>query len=587
MWSYLQFRYRRATRRARRNLFIYRKWASNYTARHLYGKWHQIKYVRRFLLVWGLIIAVAVIGVAKQIGALDLLASIAVAEPGGTYSEAALGTVNVLNPVLPESDTTADINSLIFSGLTRRDASGGLVPDLATSWSISTDGKTYTFHLRHGVKWQDGVPFTSADVAFTLTAIQNPDSRSPLASSWQDVTVATPDEYTVTFTLPEPLTSFLQSTTLGIIPRHLLENTDPSQLAEAGFNQDPIGTGPFELKTFAPANNGQVDLVANPDYYFGKPKLDGFDFNFYSSAADALQAYEADQVTSIGRIEPENSAADLKARDMTSYTFTLPQEQTLFFSTIDPVLSDKTLRTIISTSLNRSKIMQAGDGGQGMVVTQPILPGQLGYTDQYAQSPISLSQAQAALSSDGWTQGKKDATRVKNGTKLVLSLVTLQGGEQERVAAAIKSQLAPLGINVAITAVDETGLEQSYMRPRNFQMLLYGINIGADPDVYAFWHSSQAKDPGVNLSSYSSDSADKALESGRIVTDPATRAAKYHEFLAAWNQDEPAAVLYQEGYVYGVNSEVMGIAANRLITPSDRFYDVQRWTVRQRFEFLR
>lgn len=585
MWSYLQFRYKRMARRARRNFYLYRQWATNYSHRHLYGKWHQVKLIRRFLLVWWLILAVALIGIAKQIGVLDQLASIAVAEPGGTYTEAALGTVNNLNPLLPESDTTNDINRLIFSGLTRRDASGGLVPDLATSWSVSTDGKTYTFHLRHGVKWQDGVPFTSSDVAFTLTAIQNPDSRSPLASSWQNVTVATPDDNTVTFTLPEPLSSFLQSTTLEIIPRHLLENTDPSQLAESGFNQDPIGTGPFMLKTFAPSA-GDIDLTANPNYYLGKPKLDEFDFKFYPDAKTVLQAYEADQVTSIGRITPDMATEDLKARNISPYSFTLPQEQTLFFNTGDQVVSDKVLRTTISRFLNRGALMQAGDGGQGVVVTQPILPGQLGYTDQYAQSPLDLANAKAALDADGWTQGKT-GPRVKNGAKLTLSLATLEGGELQNVANNIKKQLAPLGITVQITAVDANELEQSYMRPRSFQMLLYGINIGADPDVYAFWHSSQAKDPGVNLSGYSSADADKALESGRIATDPAIRTAKYHEFLAAWNADEPAAVLYQEGYVYGVNGEVAGISANRLITPSDRFYDVQRWTVRQRFEFIR
>jgi peptide/nickel transport system substrate-binding protein len=584
MWSYLQFRYKRTVRRARRNFFLYRQWATNYTHRHLYGKWHQVKLIRRFLLVWWLILAIALIGVAKQIGALDQLASIAVAEPGGTYTEAALGTVNNLNPLLPESDTTDDINRLIFSGLTRRDASGGLVPDLATSWSVSTDGKTYTFHLRHGVKWQDGVPFTSGDVAFTLTAIQNPDSRSPLASSWQNVTVATPDDFTVTFTLPEPLSSFLQSTTLEIVPRHLLENTDPSQLAESGFNQDPIGTGPFKLKTFAPSA-GDIDLVANPNYYLGKPKLDEFDFKFYQDAQAELQAYEADQVTSIGRITPDMTGQDLKARNIVPYSFTLPQEQTLFFNTSDQLLADKSLRTTISRYLNRSELMQAGESGQGVVITQPILPGQLGYTAQYAQSPLSLAQARSALTADGWTETK--SARQKNGSKLNLTLVTLEGGELQRVANNIKQQLAPLGITVTITAVGENELEQSYMRPRSFQMLLYGINIGADPDVYAFWHSSQAKDPGVNLSVYSSPNADKALESGRIATDPAIRTAKYHEFLAAWNSDEPAAVLYQEGYVYGVNGQVAGISSHRLITPSDRFYDVQRWTVRQRFQFIR
>ncbi|HUD11043.1 MAG TPA: ABC transporter substrate-binding protein, partial [Candidatus Saccharimonadia bacterium] len=275
---------------------ILRLWSVNYWNRHIWGKWHQVRLVRRFLLLWWLVVAVALVGVWQQIGSLTSLIKYAVAESGGTYSEAAVGTVTTLNPLLPESETASDIDSLIFSGLTRYNSRGQIVPDLAT-WTISPDGLSYTFHIRHGVKWQDGVPFTAGDVAFTLTAIQNPDSRSPLESSWQDVKVTTDGQYTVIFTLPQPLSSFLDSTTVGIVPEHLLANVDPSQLALASFNQHPVGTGPFELKTFAPSA-GEIELTANPDYYLGRPKLDEFDFKFYNSTQATLTAYAQNQVTS-------------------------------------------------------------------------------------------------------------------------------------------------------------------------------------------------------------------------------------------------------------------------------------------------
>jgi peptide/nickel transport system substrate-binding protein len=586
VFNYLKFRYRRALRRLRREIQTLGAWSANYVERHIWGKWHQVKVVRRFLLLWWAIVAVGVIGLLGQIGALQRLASIAISEPGGVYTEAAVGTVQTLNPVLPESGTSQDINRLIFSGLTRYNSRRQLVPDLAKSWKVSEDGKTYTFQLRKGVRWHDNVPFSSADVAFTLTAIQNPDSRSPLASSWQGVTVDTPNDNTVVFKLPQPLNSFMDSTTVGIIPRHLLENTEPSLLREADFNQQPIGTGPFEIKTFATSAH-EIELQANPHYYFGKPKLDGFVFKLYENAADTLTAYAQHQVTSPGRIEPGTQSDASKVSGLTTYNLTLPEEETLFFNDTDPVLTDKDLRVILSRSLDRTAIMDQAEAGQGVVLTQPLLPGMIGFTNKYAPNPLDQKAARASLDSAGWIQERTGATRTKDGKKLQLQLVTLKGGDLEAAAAEIKHQWAQLGIDVKVVAVGRDELQQTYMRPRNFQMLLYGVNLGADPDVYSFWHSSQAKDPGVNLSQYSDADADKALEAGRIKSDPLVREGKYDAFLRAWNADAPAAVLYESGYVYAARDTVDGISARRLASAADRFYDVERWTVRRRFSPVR
>lgn len=584
MFSYLRFRYRRTLRRLRRTYRLLQKNGSAYVDRHIWGKWHQVRVVRRFLLMWWLVAAVALIGLLQQVGTLGRWSQIAVALPGGTYSEAAVGTVQNLNPLLPESSASADVDRLIFSGLTRYNSRRQLVPDLAT-WEVSTDGKAYTFHLRRDVKWHDGVPFNASDVAFTLAAIQNPDSRSPLASSWEGVKLTVKDDYTVIFNLPQALNSFLDSTTVGLVPRHLLESVDPAMLRTASFNQNPVGTGPFKIKTFAPSAK-LIELSANPHYYLGKPKLDQFDFRYYDTPAETLTAYAQRQVTSPGRIYPASVSGALHETGLTEYNFTLPDAQTLFFATGDATLGDRQLRTILSTSLDRSAILSAV-GGQGAAITQPLLPGQLGYTDKYAPAPLDAKAAGAALDTAGWVQATPGAVRTKATAKLELSLVTLSGGELEKAASEIKRQWKPLGISLKVTAVGRDELQQTYMRPRNFQMVLYGINLGSDPDVYSFWHSSQAKDPGVNLSQYNSQDADRALEAGRIKSDPQVRLGKYDAFLKAWNADMPAAVLYETGYTYATSDTVSGITAQRLVVPADRFYDVERWTVLQRFKSAR
>jgi ABC-type transport system substrate-binding protein len=177
MLDYLRFKYRRQARRLRRDIRIWRRWSANYIDRHIWGKWHQLGTNRRFLLVWWTIFAVALIGLTSQYTELLHYNRIIISEAGGSYTEASMGDLQVLNPILPGSNIEMSANRLIFSGLTQYNSDRKLVPDLATKWEISSDGKVYTFHLRKGVKWQDGVPFSSTDVAFTLAAIQNPDSR--------------------------------------------------------------------------------------------------------------------------------------------------------------------------------------------------------------------------------------------------------------------------------------------------------------------------------------------------------------------------------------------------------------------------
>lgn len=580
MMDYLRFRYRRAARRLRRRLYIWRRASTTYWNRHIWGKWYHLHVVRRFLLIWAGIVIVAAIALTLQISALENKGRAPAPLPGGAYSEAALGSVQVVNPLLPDS-ASSDVNRLIFSGLTRHDAQGRLTADLATKWDVSTDGKTYTFHLRKNVKWHDGVPFSAIDVAFTIAAIQNPDSRSPLASSWQGVKVETKGDYTVIFTIPTPLASFVNSTTIGIVPRHILESVEPTQLREADFNQNPVGTGPFKMKSFAPAAN-EITLIANPRYYFGKPRLDEFTFRYYPTSAEALLAYERREVVSPGRIEPAQQRESAGDATLAFYDFNLPEQTTLFFQTSDTTLNDAGLRKILSQAIDREALLNKAEGGEGRVVTQPLLPGQLGYTAKYALPSLSRDEARKALDAAGWKADPKTGLRQNGAKKLQFKLATLKGSELEAAARALQSQWEGIGVKLSVIAVNQDELQQTYMRPRNFQMLLYGVNLGADPDIYAYWHSTQAKDPGVNLSGYASADGDKALEAGRISSDARVRAGKYDSFLKAWNNDVPAAVLYQTVYRYGAAKNVRGITAQRLVTPADRFFDVQKWTVREK-----
>jgi peptide/nickel transport system substrate-binding protein len=581
MIIYTRFRLRRLARRYQRGL--YRAWRRSirFLQFDLFGKWRQFTMIRRFTLVWWAILVVTAVGLLLQIRQYRDAGIVLQKLPGGTYSEAVVGTIKNINPILPDDSASADAVHLIFSGLTQFDTNGQLQPDLATGWQISPDGKTYTFHLRHNVRWQDGVPFTSQDVLFTLTAIQDPDTRSPLLTSWQDVKVSAPDNYTVVFTLPKADTPFINATTVGILPSHLLGTIDPSTMLVTAFNQHPIGTGPFKLDSFD-ETNGQITLSANPSYYLGKPLLQGVTLKLYDTSAQALTAYTRGQVQGVSRLQPDQTTTAQNLGTMKIYSATVPDEVAVFFQTTTPILKDKIVRGALAEATNRQALIHTQLQDQATALTGPLLPTTLvSLVGAPHQAPYSLGKAKAALDADGWKLGP-DGIRTKNGVRLEIHLVTQSDSIYTGIAAQLAQQWSALGVKLDIAQIDASDLQQSYIRTRDYDALLYGINTGPDPDVYAYWDSSQIKDPGLNLSDYSSSAADSALEAGRTIQDPALRGAKYRSFIQAWVADTPAVMLYTPIYEYGVSSDVYGVKIHKLIDPSDRFTGIQDWAVRVR-----
>lgn len=551
---------------------------AGYLRRHVWGKWRQLGIIRRLVIVWWGVLLLSTAGLWGQIQALQPYYTTKGAISGGQYIEGEVGTLKQINPVLPENSLSADVSKLIFSGLIQIGPNREVEPDLASSWSVSPDGKSYTFNLRHNAHWHDGVPFTARDVLFTLAAIQNPDTRSPLASSWVGVKAEARDDYTIVLTLPNAYSPFIYSATIGVLPSHILETSDPGTLRVADFNQHPIGTGPFKLKSFSPSA-GEIELTANSDYHLGKPKIDNFSFRYFSNYNQLIDAYAKRQVSSISRWLPNEPASRQHLANLRQYQFGLADQTDLFLRTTAPLLGDKLVRAALSKAIDRSLVIENAIGGNAVPISQPIMPGQLGYIRSKSGTQTDLAAAEQLLTTSGWITGP-DGIRHKGDQVLRLKLLTSEVNNYPKVAEAVKKQWSKVGVAVDITVTDLANLEQTYIKPRNFDVLLYGINIGADPDVYAYWHSSQVSDPGINLSQYASGVADKALESGRIATDLDVRTGKYHTFLQAWNEDVPAIVLYQPQYIYAATAEVMGISAHRLVEPSDRFYGVENWTAR-------
>lgn len=523
--------------------------------------------------MWLLITGIAFFGLIKQFNRLPEYYEVNGPKAGGVVVEGAVGEITNLNPIFQEGGINDMAASLIFSGLVRYTADGRVQPDLADSWKIEDDGKTYTFKLHKNVNWQDGKPFTAKDVVYTIKTIQNPSVLSPLAPNWRDVAVSAPNNDTVVFKLPSAYSPFIYSLTTGILPAHILEGQDPQSLRKSQFNQSPIGTGPFKFKEIGLAHD-EVRLLPNDEYYLGKPTLDGYTLKSFNNYEDLQKAYLGKQLTMAGGFRPADVVNLKQQKHLDVRHIPLDNETFAFYNNKRSPLNDKSVRQALNNAINTSELVAKYPGG----VTGPsgvLLPGQLGYID--TTTPFNKKKAAELLDQAGWKLSD-NGLRKKDNNYLKLGLVTQDDDIYPEVANFLKKSWREIGVQADVKLVPLAELKQSYIRPRNYDIVVTEINIGADPDVYAFWHSSQAKDPGLNLSVYESSTADSALVAGRTRESKPLRAAKYEQFQNTWRDDAPALALFRPNYVYLRSPKLLGLNAIELPVPVARYYNVYEWT---------
>lgn len=507
----------------------------------------------------------------------------AVPNYGGEYIEGMAGQPAHINPLLSMSnDADADLSQMIYSSLLKYDDNGNLVPDLAESYDISDDKTTYTFHLRSNVTWHDGAEFNADDVIFTLNILSDPSYKSPLRSSWQGVDISSPDSKTVVMNTRTPYSGFLQNATFGILPKHLWETVQKDNFALTQLNLEPIGTGPYKYSSIQKDSKGNIisyKLVANPNYFLGKPYISKIDFNFYEDETSALSAFNRKEVMGIGGLSPQN-IPEIKVmkstnlnRLMTTRYFALFLNQTKSIP-----LSDDHVREALNLATDRQEIIDKVLGGNGQSVYSPILPGMIGYDQNMGKVGYDLEKAKNILEDNGWKMGD-NGIRSKDGTDLKISLVTTDWEELMKTADVIESQWKKVGAEVSVSGYSISDIQQNYIRPREYEALLFGQVLGSDPDPYSFWHSSQKKDPGLNLSLFGDSSTDQLIEAARTEFDTQKRAEDYAKFQEKLTEEIPAIFLYTPSYIYPMNKQVRGMEVKNLVSPSKRFSNINTWYI--------
>lgn len=551
--------------------------------RYFFRRLERIVPVGRFIAVWVALLFFLAGGVVVQALNLSNYYETLKPVPGGVHTEGMLGSFTTANPLYATTPADSSVTRLLFSSLLTYNDKGDLVGDIAKSWQVSPSETEYVVTLNDDIYWHDGQKLTAQDVVFTYKTIQNPDAQSPLFGSWQNIVVSQKDAKTVVFTLSNPLSSFLHSLTNGIVPEHVLKGVKPASLRTAPFNTlTPIGSGPFKWRSVEVRGLNQenreerVALEAYDGYYAGAPKLDGFVIRVFHNQQKMIDEYKELQIDAIAGLPgvPDQLKSD---SSLVTYSFPLKAQVMTFFKMSDGVLANINVR---------QALVQAADPRETIAtlsyptipVTSPILRGQLGYDATSQQLAFNQAEAKKLLDADGWVLGK-NGVRVKNKVPLSFALYAKNTPEFTRVTTILQKQWRAIGVDTKVVLQDDTEFE-STVSSHAYEALLYGISVGDDPDVYAFWHSSQADVRSMNwlnFSEYKSDVVDEAISAGRTRLDPQLRAIKYKPFLDAWRADAPALGLYQPRYLYISHGQVYGLNEHAISSQTERFSNVTNW----------
>jgi peptide/nickel transport system substrate-binding protein len=563
------------------------KKAEGVTVRHAHKfiikRWSNVREVQWHVISWVIVVGLLIAATGLQLMWYQNSYRTSASSRDGTYAEAVLGPLETLNPLFASSSAERSASRLMFSSILQYDKTGHLNNDLATGIAISSDYKTYTVSLRKNVKWHDGEPLTAKDIAFTIDLIKNPNARTSY-TGWDGIEVKVINDSTIQFKLQLAYAAFEHILVFPIVPKHILDDVPAIAIRENAFSKEPVGTGPFRLRLVQNVDNGTtrkiVRMARNDNYYAGTPNLARFQLHVYDDTDAIIRALSLSEVNAAADLLPD----DLSRVDENNYESLFKSIQSGMYAILNTkssILSDVSVRKALQLTTNTVAIRDR--------LPQGALPLDLPFTDGQITGKVpkpvvyNPDEAKKILTKAGWKQNET-GTWLKNKKELQLSVVTTKNDEFERTLETLAGQWRAFGIIVDTQVIDlndiATNAVQTILRPRNFDVLIYQLNIGADPDVYAYWHSSQASEQGYNFSNYSSVISDDALSSARVRADGTLRNAKYITFANQWLRDVPAIGLYQSTtqYIHSRNSVAME-DLDVLVSPTDRYADVINWSV--------
>ena len=494
------------------------------------------------------------------------------------------------NPLLSANTTEGLLNRLSFDLLVSVEPDGKtLVPELAAevpttqNGGISKDGLTITYRLRSGVKWQDGAPFTSKDVKFSWEAVMNPANNVNSHVGYEEVrSVELPSATTVVFHLKRKFAPFVETVfsesdnPIEIVPEHLLGKLP--NVNQIAFNQNPIGTGPFKVKRWI--HGDRIELVANPDYFLGAPKLKSIDVRVIpdeNTSVNALRTHEIDWM-----FEPSpNLYLTLKSLPDTAIHFVdEPQTLNVYVNLARPVLRDLRVRQALAYLIDKQSLVTRLTGGSATVAGADQQPSSWAYEPNVARYPPNLAKARHLLAQAGFTPGPDGMLR-KAGQPLSLQLSTNQENATRRIAETqIQAMLNSAGIAVEIKNYPANLWFATYgqggiLANGKFALTVTGWVAGLDTDDHSLFRCDQFPPAGTNYFHYCSQAMDAAQNAALATYDQAARKQAYATIQKLIATDIPEIVLWYTRFPQATNPDFKGFDPN----PINEAWNAYQWEI--------
>lgn len=519
---------------------------------------------------------------------VSALYSTDVATSGGTYTEGIVGTPRFVNPVLAVTRADKDLTTLIYDGLMRVDTEGVLVPNVAESVTVSEDGLTYNIILKRDVRFHDDTPLTARDVAFTIGRIQEPLLASPLRSNFDGITVEEVSEYEINLVLREAYSPFIENLTFGILPEHIWRASDNDTFTFSQHNTEPIGSGPFAVKDIIFNTSGTPEIYVlehNEQYHLGAPKIRTVKLHFFPTDERLLQGFGKGLVEGVAGVNPTQLAAyDLKPEMHDLIRTPLPRTFGVFFNqNKSPALRDSAARRALDLAINRTTLVTDVMLGYGMPVTTPIPPG-FGIEAPMSETPYGdIDAAREVLTTGGWKFNAETQLWEKSIdstlTPLTFSIATLNNSNFEATAEFLRGAWGQLGVPVTIKQFEQADLTQAVVRPRDYEALLFGTQLGRPLDFYSFWHSSQRNDPGLNIALYTNITTDALLAEMRRDAQSDARVNAIQQFATEMTRETPAVFLYTPELLYILPTRIIEAPIQGINEPHERFMNIHAWYI--------
>lgn len=505
-------------------------------------------------------------------------------EFGDAFVVGQIGDAVTLVPILASDSPSSYTVALVFNGLLKYNTDVELVGDLAESWDIEDGGLSILFHLRKGVRWHDGAPFTAEDVLFTYSALIDPNVVSPYSGDFKMVErVEITDPHTIKMTYREPFAPGLSSWTMPIMPKHLLEGQD---LRTTPFKRDPVGTGPYRFKRWK--SGERIDLVSNHDYYEHRPYIDRYIYRvipdtttmfleLLTSGLDSMALTPLQYARQTGTRTFEERFKKFRYPSF-GYTY-------MAYNLKDPKFSDKRVRQALNYAVDKNEIIEGALFGFGRVCTGQFVPESWAFNRDVEPYPYDPGKAERILEAAGWKDTDGDDWLDKDGERFEFTILTNQGNQiRQMTAEIIQRRLKVIGIKVNIRVLEWAVFLKEFVNKKRFEALMLGWGLGREPDCYDIFHSSKTGEGEFNFISYANPEIDRLLVEGRRTFDREARKAIYHKIHKILYDDQPYMFLYIADALVAVNGRFEGIQ----VSPIGIGYNFIDWWVpknKQRYQY--